>query len=782
MREIPSLPAKLEPQLRNLLSAVRDAINNVIKGTKTNTDSINKLKQWVDPVFNPDYIATDDAASLLLDKFKGDSGDAVDIIFVRSELQPTTPEGSLDTPVGWFTFVDDANVGGVSLPLWSSVGKQTTGNTYVWETPVRIEGGLVAELSIFVRSATAPGMPTGGTYAFTNPPVLVAPDFWFEGVPSGNDPLYTSRAVVATTAGNISPIAVTGWSTPVISAVNGVNGIVGLLTNEVHTIGTASDGTGGSFTGAGGNFKVYSGLTDVTSLSTFAVTVGTISGLTLTIGAATGIYSLAGTWTADTTSFTLTATYSGTTITKIYTISKSKAGAVGGLGPTVVITYDRSLTFNSTDTTLVTGQSNIVLTANTANMTGTITYAWSGSYFDVNPTAGTSSTYTITAAAFNSVEASRAGKITCSVTNNSITYKDTVTITRLNSSTAAAGATVGADASNLNTGVGTNMIPNSDFTDGISGCAAGWQQFAGAVSNPVLNSAGASWQPDGMNTVGHSAGAGIGYMDTTLPRVVCSPNTRYEIFAYLAGHRCYAQTWFGFYDAAGVYITEGSFQNLRFGTLANTGGTTLASFEKTGGFVTSPWNAAFLQISLRSTPEDAGATSKYVWGTRFFAAPVTAYQTALSPWTKAPSTTTEHVQKNAITDSVASEFAVTDVSVPTGVITNTVLDGSLVSLTASSVQRRLLFTVDMLVQPSINTAVKTVWRISLRASSDNVSFYETNFWVQVVQQDTTGNYVDLIFLDYIDTTNRYFKLEVTQNSGSDKIISYGQILVLELKK
>ena len=143
---------------------------------------------------------------------------------------------------------------------------------------------------------------------------------------------------------------------------------------------------------------------------------------------------------------------------------------------------------------------------------------------------------------------------------------------------------------------------------------------------------------------------------------------------------------------------------------------------------------------------------------------------------------TNDIQDNAVTNSVASEFAVTDVTVPTGTITNTVLDGSLVSLPASSVQRRLLFTVDMLVQPSINSTAKTVWRLSLRSSTDNITFYEMNFWVQVVQPDTTGNYVDLIFLDYIDTTNRYFKLEVTQNSGSDKIVSYGQILVVELKK
>jgi hypothetical protein len=588
MREIPSLPAKIEPQLRNLLSAVREAINQVIKGTKTNTDSINKLKQWVEPVFNPDYIATDDAASLLIDKFKGDSGDAVDFIFVRSATQPPTPEGSIVTPTGWFSLINDANASGVSLPLWSSVGRQTFGNTYIWEIPIRIEGGSVAELSIFVRSATAiTDAPTGGTYAFSNPPVLVAPTSWFGTIPSGTDPVYTSRAVVSAAAGNINAVAITGWSVPVISHQNGENGITGLLTNEVHAIGTASDGTGGSFANAGGNFKVYFGLADVTSLSTFAVATATISGLTLTIDAATGLYSLAGTWAADNSSFTLTATFSGTTLTKIYTISKSKAGdsglpgsagvkgdtgasyytwlkyadspttgisdsptnklymgvaynkvdpnesnvyadyswsliqgpgiqgipgtntytwvkyatnatgttgfsdsptgcayiglsfnqttatesvtatdytwsliqgVKGDLGPTIDITSNRDLTFDSTDNTLVTGQANIVLTAKTYSMTGTITYAWSGSYFDTNPTAvssTTATTYTITPAVFSSTQTgatSTAGKITCSVTNNGTTYSDTVTILRNSRSTAEAGATVGGV-------IGTNIDP-----------------------------------------------------------------------------------------------------------------------------------------------------------------------------------------------------------------------------------------------------------------------------------------------------------------------------------
>jgi hypothetical protein len=111
----------------------------------------------------------------------------------------------------------------------------------------------------------------------------------------------------------------------------GVSARSGYLTNETVAVPTASDGTGAVYTSAGGTFKVFNGTTDVTTSCAFS-TSAAISGLTLTIGAATGIYSLAGTWTSDTASFTLTAVYSGTTITKVYTITKAKAGAAGTPG------------------------------------------------------------------------------------------------------------------------------------------------------------------------------------------------------------------------------------------------------------------------------------------------------------------------------------------------------------------------------------------------------------------------------------------------------------------
>ena len=121
----------------------------------------------------------------------------------------------------------------------------------------------------------------------------------------------------------------------------------GLLTNESHTVATASDGTGASYTGAGGTFKMWSGETEVTGSGPVYTIVGGTdqgatwtknqTGLIMTINETTGVYSLSGTWTSDEESFTLRATYDGIEIDRIYSISKSKAGADGGEGTAAIL-------------------------------------------------------------------------------------------------------------------------------------------------------------------------------------------------------------------------------------------------------------------------------------------------------------------------------------------------------------------------------------------------------------------------------------------------------------
>lgn len=151
----------------------------------------------------------------------GSDGDSVDIVFKRSASQPTTPSASAGTPATWYSDISSVPV--TTDPLWSSTGLLLGGGTnYTWDTPVSQEGTAVAELSTFIRSASAPSTPTGGSYNFSTN-VLTAPTSWSAGVPIGTDPVYISRAV-ATVSGVSGTDSSLTWSTPVISFQNGADG------------------------------------------------------------------------------------------------------------------------------------------------------------------------------------------------------------------------------------------------------------------------------------------------------------------------------------------------------------------------------------------------------------------------------------------------------------------------------------------------------------------------------------------------------------------------------
>lgn len=158
------------------------------------------------------------------------SGDSVDIVFKRSATQPATPSPSVGTPATWYSDVNSVPAG--SDPIWSSVGTNTgIGTVYTWQTPLLVEGqdgadGLsIAELLIYIRAASAPATPTGGSYSFTTQ-TLTAPSGWSSAIPAGTDPVYTSRAV-ASVQGTTGTDSTLTWSAPVLSIQNGTNGATG---------------------------------------------------------------------------------------------------------------------------------------------------------------------------------------------------------------------------------------------------------------------------------------------------------------------------------------------------------------------------------------------------------------------------------------------------------------------------------------------------------------------------------------------------------------------------
>jgi hypothetical protein len=114
-------------------------------------------------------------------------------------------------------------------------------------------------------------------------------------------------------------------SMTIVRLKDGASSVVALLTNEAHTVTVNPDGTGGDYSTAIGTLKVYYGLTDVTSTSTFAVVAGSATGITGAAINSSGAYSITG-CTTDTGVVTFRATYSGTVIDKVFTVSKARKG------------------------------------------------------------------------------------------------------------------------------------------------------------------------------------------------------------------------------------------------------------------------------------------------------------------------------------------------------------------------------------------------------------------------------------------------------------------------
>lgn len=124
-------------------------------------------------------------------------------------------------------------------------------------------------------------------------------------------------------------------SITLVKVREGADAVVGLLTNESHTVATATDGSGGSFGAAGGRFLLFAGVTDVTGLAGVAYSVASSSGVSISIDSS-GVYTVSS-MSADTATATLRVVYAGVTIDKVYSIARSRAGTDGAAAKALFI-------------------------------------------------------------------------------------------------------------------------------------------------------------------------------------------------------------------------------------------------------------------------------------------------------------------------------------------------------------------------------------------------------------------------------------------------------------
>jgi hypothetical protein len=107
--------------------------------------------------------------------------------------------------------------------------------------------------------------------------------------------------------------------------------VSGYLTRETYLVATDSAGVipVGGLTPAGGTFRVFEGTTEKTNTGSVAYSIIDSTGLTASIGATSGVYTI-DSMSADTGTVTFRAIYNSiVTIDKQYTITKAKAGIEG---------------------------------------------------------------------------------------------------------------------------------------------------------------------------------------------------------------------------------------------------------------------------------------------------------------------------------------------------------------------------------------------------------------------------------------------------------------------
>lgn len=162
-------------------------------------------------------------------------GQAVDVIFIRSSSQPSTPGASSGVPLGWYSTV--ASVPAGADPLWSSFGERSApGANWTWQAAVRVQGvdgaegpqgpaGVagaagtsVAEINVYNRASSVPGTPSGGSFDFSTQ-TLTPPASWSVGINPGSEPVYVSRGIA--TASTPGATATPTWSAPALAFTDG---------------------------------------------------------------------------------------------------------------------------------------------------------------------------------------------------------------------------------------------------------------------------------------------------------------------------------------------------------------------------------------------------------------------------------------------------------------------------------------------------------------------------------------------------------------------------------
>ncbi len=312
MREVPSVPAGLEPKLRNVLSAVRESLNAAITNINLNAENLANMAQWIQPAldanlqtFNESLIQATLESAIGADGAAGINARAVTL---------TTPNQS-------FAYNSLGLVPTPATSVMTATAFNTTGVIYY---------------EFFINDVSTGTATTTNTYTYT-------PKASFDSMPD--------KLEVQIREGSISgPIEARDMMT-LFGLKEGSNGITVMLSNEAHTLPKSAANVV-TYTTSGTNINVWQGATALTedssspyANSTFRVTA---AGTGITPGAVTGtgtttlIYGDSSAMTTDPANiiFTIIATLKdGTaiTVTKKQSLSFSNAGVRGNFTAVIIV-------------------------------------------------------------------------------------------------------------------------------------------------------------------------------------------------------------------------------------------------------------------------------------------------------------------------------------------------------------------------------------------------------------------------------------------------------------
>jgi hypothetical protein len=239
-RKIPSIPTGLDPQLRNILSAIREVLNAGVADIGTLKNEVNNLA-----IAQKEQKAVKKAPyDPLIPQMQGGVKSATVFIYQRTELDeaPTVPSDGAyakyefktgiltNTPIGWSASIPSEG-GGF---LWVSHSTASNSGAYdnildtEWSAPQKFvqDGAMTAIINAYQRSSTPlTSNPGEVTYSFSGKAIILPESLangWSKTIPEGIGDLYITQATAFSNTDE-DVIADTEWSSPVVMSKDGVN-------------------------------------------------------------------------------------------------------------------------------------------------------------------------------------------------------------------------------------------------------------------------------------------------------------------------------------------------------------------------------------------------------------------------------------------------------------------------------------------------------------------------------------------------------------------------------